>query len=57
MFALLAVILSAVGLFMTLASAAVPSWLMWAFFLCVALALLVGNWPVATVIKMNRRNP
>jgi hypothetical protein len=57
MFALLAVILAAVGLFMTLASAAVPAWLMWAFFVCLAMQLLVGGWPFGTVIKVGRRNP
>lgn len=57
MFALIAVILSAVGLFMTLAKAAVPAWLMWAFFVSVALHLLVGGWPFGTVIKVGRRNP
>jgi hypothetical protein len=57
MFALLAVILAAVGLFMTLASAAVPAWLMWAFFVCLAMHCLVGGWPFGTVIKVGRRNP
>jgi hypothetical protein len=57
MFALVAVALALVGLIMTLASAAVPAWLMWAFFVCVAFALLVGGWPFGTVIKVGRRNP
>lgn len=57
MFALLAVILSAVGLFMTLTGAAVPAWILWAVFACISMHLLLGNWPFGTVIKVGRRNP
>lgn len=56
MFALVAAALALVGLIMTLASAAVPAWLMWAFLVCLAMHLLVGNWPFGTVIKVGRRN-
>lgn len=53
MFALIAVVVAALGLFMAL-TGNVAVWVLWVWALCVALHLLLGNWPFGA-ISINRR--